>query len=69
MFDTNGVEVKRGSPFETTFVLSCAGGNYDYIPSMLAFPHGGYEVFRCRYVKGTAEQLVDGFLSMLKEQY
>ena len=69
MFDTNGMEVKDGSPFETTFVLSCAGGNYDYMPSKLAFPHGGYEVFRCRYVEGTAEQLVDGFLSMLREQY
>jgi len=69
MFDTNGMEVKAGSPFETTFVLSCAGGNYDYMPSKLAFPHGGYEVFRCRYVEGTAEQLVDGFLSMLNEQY
>lgn len=69
MFDTNGMEVKAGSPFGTTFVLSCAGGNYDYIPSNLAFPHGGYEVFRCRYVKGTAEQLVDGFHSMLQEQW
>ncbi len=68
MFDTNGMEVKEGSPFETTFVLSCAGGNYDYMPSKLAFPHGGYEVFRCLYVEGTAEQLVDGFLSMLNEQ-
>ena len=68
MFDTNGMEVKEGSPFETTFVLSCAGGNYDYMPSKFAFPHGGYEVFRCRYVEGTAEQLVDGFLSMLNEQ-
>ena len=68
MFDTNGMEVKAGSPFETTFVLSCAGGNYDYMPSKLAFPHGGYEVFRCRYLEGTAEQLSDAFVETLKKQ-
>ena len=68
MFDTNGMEVKEGSPFETTFVLSCAGGNYDYMPSKLAFAHGGYEVFRCRYLEGTAEQLSDAFVETLKRQ-
>jgi hypothetical protein len=68
MFDTNGMEVKEGSPFETTFVLSCAGGNYDYMPSRLAFSHGGYEVFRCRYLEGTAEQLSGAFVETLKKQ-
>ena len=68
MFDTNGMEVKEGSPFKTTFVLSCAGGNYDYMPSKFAFPHGGYEVFRCRYVEGTAEQLAEAFVDTLKKQ-
>ncbi len=69
MFDTSGMQVKDGSPFKSTFVLTCAGGNYDYMPDEVAYDNGAYEVLRCRYTKGTAEKLVAGFLKMLDEQY
>ena len=67
MFDTNGMQVKEGSPFEMTFVLTNAGGSFAYIPSAEAVPHGGYEVYKTSYAYGTAEQIVGELLSMLGE--
>ena len=66
MFDTNGMQVKEGSPFKMTFVLTNADGWAAYIPSAEAIPHGGYEVYTTKYVFGTAEQMVDELLTMLK---
>ena len=68
MFDTNGMEVKEGSPFKMTFVLTCAGGAGGYVPSALAIPHGGYEVYMSRYEYGTAEKVVEELLGMLNKQ-
>ncbi|MBE6712153.1 MAG: hypothetical protein E7580_01390 [Ruminococcaceae bacterium] len=67
MFDTNGKEVRDGSPFKTTFICSLANGSYGYIASALAFPHGTYEVNACQYVAGTGEQLAGAMLTMLGE--
>ena len=68
MFDTNGMQIKEGSPFKTTFVLTNADGWAAYIPSADAVPHGGYEVYTTKYVFGTAERMVEELLGMLKEQ-
>ncbi len=67
MFDTNGMEVKNGSPYKMTFVLTCAGGQHGYIPSALAVPHGGYEVYYTALEFGTAEKVVAKLLEMLEE--
>ena len=67
MFDTNGMEIKAGSPYTMTFVLSCAGGSWGYIPAAHAVPNGGYEVYSTRFVYGTAESLVSEYLDMLRE--
>ncbi len=69
MFDTNGVFIKENSPFEMTFIATQANGYHSYIPSKLAWPHGGYEVDNCRYVEGTAEALADQYVAMLTELY
>ena len=68
MFDTNGMQIKDGSPFKTTFVLTNADGWAAYIPSADAVPHGGYEVYTTKYVFGTAERMVEELLGMLNEQ-
>ena len=68
MFDTNGVEIKEGSPFEMTFVLTNTGNSMAYVPSALAVPNGGYEVYTTHYAFGTAEKVVGELLSMLKTQ-
>lgn len=69
MFDTNGMEIKDGSPFSTTFVLTCANNNFNYLPSKLAWQHGGYEVDAALFQCGTAEELVENYLAMLDDLY
>ena len=69
MFDTNGTFIKENSPFPVTFVAECANGGNGYFPSALAWDNAGYEVDTCKYVKGTAEELADGFVKMLTELY
>lgn len=65
MFDTNGMEIKDGSPFSTTFVLTCANNNYNYLPSDFAWQHGGYEADAALFERGTAEKLVENYLALL----
>ena len=69
MFDTNGMQIKDGSPFSTTFVLTCAINSFSYLPSDLAFRHGGYAVDVTLFVRGTAEDLVESYLDMLDTLY
>jgi hypothetical protein len=69
MFDTNGTFIKENSPFPVTFVAECANGANGYFPSELSWDNRGYEVDTCRYVKGTAEDLADNYVEMLKELY
>ena len=69
MFDTNGMQIKEGSPFSMTFVLTCANNNLSYLPSETAFKHGGYAVDVTLFQRGTAEALVDSYLSMLDTLY
>ena len=57
MFDTNGKEVRDGSPFKVTYMCSLANGSMGYVPSIAAVPHGTYEVLACAYVPGTGEQI------------
>ena len=67
MFDTNGVQIKEGSPTKMTFVLTNANGWAGYIPSAEAVPHGGYEVYMTKYVFGTAERIVEELIAMLEK--
>ena len=67
MFDTNGMEMKQGSPFAVTFVANCANNTLSYIPSALAFEHGGYEIDRCQFVPGFGEEMARTFVGMLNE--
>ncbi len=65
MFDTNGVQVREGSPFKMTFVLSYTNGGFGYVPSALAFPHGGYEVFISRFCETTGDDFADEMIRLL----
>ena len=68
MFDTNGMEIKSGTPFAMTFIISYAWPAYmGYIASELAWTNGGYECDNSVYVRGTAEELVATYLDMLTE--
>lgn len=68
MFDTNGKFVKDNSPFDTTFIMSMCNGSDTYIPAEYAFEGiGTYEVHNRSYPKGTAEELANQLVEMLKE--
>lgn len=67
MFDTNGMEIKQGSPFKMTFVSTMANGYSGYIPSALAWKNGGYSIDVTRFVEGTAEDLSAHFVSLLNQ--
>jgi len=68
MFDTNGVEIKEGSPFSMTFVATSSNFALSYIPSARGYEYGAeYEVNSSKFVKGTAELLVTEYLTLLNQ--
>ena len=71
MFGPNGSAVKEGSPYSMTFVSTCTNGAGLYIPADYDFDYTipCYEMSHNAYRRGTAEQLADAFVSMLKQTY
>ena len=71
MFDTNGKQMREASPYKMTFPCGYSLNYMGYMPSCNAVPHGGYEVFMCRYIAGTGEHVVlallESFQSMKAE--
>lgn len=67
MYATNGIEIRTGSPYAMTMVLTSADEGLDgYMPTKLAFSHGGYASDTCKFMPGIGEELVGEFLDMLK---
>ncbi|MBR2387786.1 MAG: hypothetical protein IKB02_10120 [Clostridia bacterium] len=67
MFDNNGVQIKEGSPFKTTFILTNAGGALAYVASIEAYTtYGGYEVENTEFAPGEGEKMVAEYIDMLK---
>ncbi len=67
MFDTNGMEIKTGSPFAMTIISTLTNGGDGYIPSALGFKNGGYSTDISRFEAGTGEKLVAEFVAMLEQ--
>ncbi len=68
MFDTNGMYIKENTPFERTFIIGYSAPAYGgYIPSAQAWENGGYECDNSTYAPGTAEELAEGYLDLLKQ--
>ena len=67
MFDTNGKQVRDGSPFKMTFVCSYSNGGFGYVPSSIAFPHGAYEVFVSRFCETTGDDCAQEMVKLLKD--
>ena len=66
MFDTTGTFIRTNSPYDFTIVCSYTDGAIAYIPSEEAYDYGCYEADTCYFVKGTAEDLGNTFIDMLK---
>ena len=67
MFAPTGMYIKENSPYDMTFIVTCANGNFGYLPTDAAYDYGVYEGFVTRVVRGTAEQVADTFLQMLQQ--
>lgn len=65
MYGASSADLVARSPYENTFVISCANGAAGYIPSQHGFELNTYEAYTSKVVPGTAEVLVDTFLEML----
>ena len=65
MYDTNGLQVKEASPFDLTVIATCANTMQGYVPSALAWEHGGYSCDTTRFCPGSGEELAQHFLNLL----
>lgn len=69
MYDTNGMFIKEHSPFEMTIVATCSNDYRSYLPSALAFEHGGYTVDRCRFKPGIGEEVARQYVTELNNLF
>ena len=68
MFDTNGMQIKKKSPFKMTIVITNSDGAWAYMPSYEAFTvYGGYETIATYFSAGMGEELADEYIKMLDE--
>ena len=63
MFSESGLEIKAGSPYEYTMVMT---SNSSYMPSRRAYANRCYESDTGFYAEGTAEMMVEKYLEMLR---
>jgi hypothetical protein len=68
IFNQLGGAVKRESPFEETFFVSCTNGSIGYVPVPEAYQEGGYEVTHaCRVDPHASDILVETCGSLLRD--
>jgi len=61
-----GLEVKKRSPFRTTFCLGLANDNLGYIPTEESYAEGGYEVAVARFGPRSAARWEDAATRLLR---
>ena len=67
MFAVHGTYIKENTPFDMTFVMTCANGGNGYLPSVLAFDYGCYESHTGKFARGVGDEVAETFIEMLKE--
>ena len=68
MFDSNGIQIREGSPFAVTVIGGYTNDTRSYIPSGFAAPHNGYEVYTSRYVFSTGDEMAAKLTEALTTQ-
>ena len=64
MYSGEGLYIRENSPFSTTFICSQNSGCF---PSKDAYEYLSFDVYNCYYVSGTAEELAEAYVKLLKE--
>ena len=67
VFGLFGTQIKAGSPYASTFVLTCCNGGYGYIPCAEAYDYGCYETHTSNFARETGDELVKTYISMLQQ--
>lgn len=67
MFCSIPVYIKKNTPYAMTFFMGYCNGSYSYLPDNFGFEFPSYEVRSCRFLKGTAEDIGQTHVKMLKE--
>jgi len=67
MFDTCGAYVKDSFPAETTIMMAYCNGAYGYFPTKQACDYGCYESDTRKYARGSAEEMAENLVEMLRE--
>ena len=67
MFGSNGRQIKDGSPYDMTFVVTCSHGHAGYLPDVKGMEIRCYEAQITKFKPGTAELLVAEYIDMLTE--
>ena len=67
MWAASALSIKEQTPFDMTFVITCSGPHVGYIPTKDAYEYGCYESHTSKLSPGTAEALVEQYVTMLNE--
>ena len=67
MYSITGADIVSRSPYENTFIMTCANGAEGYIPSAIGYELQTYEAYNSWMAPGTGEELADLFVQMLQE--
>ena len=67
MFGDTAKYITENTPYDMTMVVTCSNGSHGYFPTEKAYDYKVYEGFVAKVVPGTAEQIADTFVNMLKD--
>ena len=60
-----GMEIKKGSPFKHTFIITHCNGSSGYLAPAELYKEGGYEINTTRFEPGSSDMVVKKALRML----
>lgn len=67
MFGDTAKDIMGRTPYDMTMVVTCANGSHGYFPTKKAYDYQVYEGFVAKVVPGTAEEIADTLVNMLKD--
>ena len=67
MFASTGRYIRENSPYDMTFILTCANGYNGYFPDERGYGYGCYEAYSSYVNVGTAEKIGEEYIKMLGE--
>ena len=67
MFGDTAKYIMGNTPYDMTMIVTMANNSHGYFPTEKAYDYKVYEGFVAKVVPGTAEQVADTFVNMLKD--